>query len=210
MIMELSTLGLFAISAASLTLIPGVDMICILSNSISQGTKAGIVTACGSATGAMCHILLSMVGLTALILSSPRLYNIFVIVGSIYITWIGVKILSSKSSLIIANTNESKAVSNLYLQGLLTNLLNPKAIIFTMTFLPQFINLDGGKFGLQILILGIEFVTIMFIIEIPLIIASKKISMKIESTPQIGIYINRVFGAIIILITSGILLSHIL
>lgn len=208
--MELSTLGLFAISAASLTLIPGVDMICILSNSISQGTKAGVVTACGSATGAMCHILLSMAGLTALISSSPRLYSIFVIVGSVYITWVGVKILSSESSLNIKNTNECKAVSKLYLQGLLTNLLNPKAIIFTLAFLPQFINLDSGEFGLQMLTLGIELVTIMFIIEIPLIIASKKISIKIELTPQIGVYINRVFGAIIISLTSGMLLSHML
>ncbi|MFQ6249440.1 LysE family translocator [Yersinia enterocolitica] len=208
MFIDISTLGLFALSAAALTLIPGADMLCALSNAISQGTKAGLITVLGAVTGVTCHIGLAIAGVTTLIASSPVLYEYFVVVGALYIMWVGFGIFNNKNAVSLQNNSERKSLNKLYSQGLLTNLLNPKAIIFTLAFIPQFIRVEAGMPGTQMLILGIELIFIMLLIEIPLVFLAGKIAMKINNQPSIAIYINKFFGAVIVVLAISILASH--
>ena len=208
MFIDISTLGLFAISAAALTLIPGADMLCALSNAITQGTKAGLITVLGAVTGVMCHIGLAIAGVTALIASSPVLYEFFVIGGALYIMWVGLGIFNNKNTISLQNNSEQKSLSELYSQGLLTNVLNPKAIIFTLVFIPQFIQVEAGMPGMQMLILGVELIFIMFLIEIPLMFLAGGIATKIKKRPAIGIYINKFFGAVILLLAIAILAAR--
>jgi threonine/homoserine/homoserine lactone efflux protein len=210
MFIDLSTLGLFALSAAALTLIPGADMLCALSNAISQGTKAGLITVFGAVTGVTCHIGLAIAGVTALIASSPVLYGFFVVGGALYIMWVGFGIFNNKNAISLQNNSERKSLHKLYSQGLLTNLLNPKAIIFTLAFIPQFIRVEAGMPGMQMLILGIELIVIMFLIEIPLVFLAGKIALKIKTSPAIGIYINKFFGAVILALAVAILATRLL
>lgn len=109
MVIELSTLGLFALSAAVLTLIHGADMLCALSNAVSRGTKAGLITVLGAVTGVICHIGLAIAGVTALIASSPLLYELFVVGGALYIMWVGFGILT-RANVIGPTTIESGKV----------------------------------------------------------------------------------------------------
>ncbi|MBW5818801.1 LysE family translocator [Yersinia kristensenii] len=208
MFIDITTLGLFALSAAALTLIPGADMLCALSNAISQGTKAGLITLLGSVTGVTCHIGLSIAGVTALIASSPVLYKFFVVGGAFYIMWVGLGIFNNKNAISLQNNSERKSLHKLYSQGLLTNLLNPKAIIFSLAFIPQFIQIEAGMPGTQMLILGIELIFIMLLIEIPLVFLAGQIAMKIKTHPSLAIYINKFFGAVILALAVSILASH--
>lgn len=210
MVIELSTLGLFALSAAVLTLIPGADMLCALSNAVSQGTKAGLITVLGAVTGVICHIGLAIAGVTALIASSPLLYELFVIGGALYIMWVGFGILTQANVIGLDNHREWKSRKRLYSQGLLTNLLNPKAIIFMLAFIPQFIRVEAGSPGIQMLILGIALIAIMFLIEVPLVFLAGKITLSIKQHPSIGIYINRCFGGIILCLACTILAARLL
>lgn len=210
MFIDISTLGLFALSAAALTLIPGADMLCALSNAISQGTKAGLVTVLGAVTGVTCHIGLAIAGVTALIASSPVLYECFVVGGALYILWVGFGIFNSKNAVSLQNNRERKSLNKLYSQGLLTNLLNPKAIIFTLAFIPQFIRVEAGMPGMQMLILGIELIVIMFLIEIPLVFLAGKIALSIQLRPTVGIYVNKFFGGVILLLAIAILAARLL
>uniref|UniRef100_UPI0036DDD7DB LysE family translocator n=1 Tax=Photorhabdus sp. RM322S TaxID=3342825 RepID=UPI0036DDD7DB len=209
MIIDFSTLGLFAISAAALTLIPGADMLCALSNAVSQGTKAGLITVCGAVTGVIFHIVFAIAGLTALISSTPVLYELFVVGGALYIIWVGVSIFINKNTLSLESNSAQKTIKKLYSQGLLTNLLNPKAIIFMLAFIPQFIHVDAGKPSQQMLMLGIELIIIMLLIEIPLVLLAGKIAENIKLYPALSIYINRTFGGIILTLAITILFSHI-
>ncbi|MBO2903165.1 LysE family translocator [Aeromonas dhakensis] len=210
MVIELSTLGLFALSAAVLTLIPGADMLCALSNAVSQGTKAGLITVLGAVTGVICHIGLAIAGVTALIASSPLLYELFVIGGALYIMWVGFGILTQTNVIGLDNHREWKSRKRLYSQGLLTNLLNPKAIIFMLAFIPQFIRVEAGSPGIQMLILGMALIAIMFLIEVPLVFLAGKITLSIKQHPSIGIYINRCFGGIILCLACTILAARLL
>lgn len=206
MFIDIYTLVLFAISVAALTLIPGADMLCALSNTISQGTKAGLITVLGSATGVMCHISLAIAGITALIASSPMLYALFVYIGALYLMWAGFSIFNNKSAINLQKNMEHKKSQKLYLQGLLTNLLNPKAIIFTLVFIPQFIRNEAGKPSMQMLTLGIEMILIMVFIGIALVFLVQKITMKISTNTCI--FINKSLGAFIVILAIGILVSH--
>lgn len=208
MVIELSTLGLFALSAAVLTLIPGADMLCALSNAVSQGTKAGLITVLGAVTGVICHIGLAIAGVTALIASSPLLYELFVVGGALYIMWVGFGILTQANVIGLDNHREWKSRKRLYSQGLLTNLLNPKAIIFMLAFIPQFIRVEAGSPGIQMLILGIALIAIMFLIEVPLVFLAVKIALSIKQHPSIGIYINKCFGGIILCLACTILAAR--
>lgn len=209
MIIDFYTLGLFAISAAALTLIPGADMLCALSSAINQGTKAGLTTVLGAVTGVVCHIALAIAGITALIASSPMLYGLFVVVGALYIVWVGFSLFFSEVSLSFESNKEIKNCSNLYLKGFLTNLLNPKAIIFMLAFIPQFIHIDAGMPGVQMLILGIVLILIMLLIEVPLVFLAGKIALKIQLRPVLGGYINKIFGGIMLALAAFILVARI-
>lgn len=210
MFIDFSMLGVFALSAVALTLIPGADMLCALSNAVSQGAKAGVVTVLGAVTGMICHISLAITGVTALIASSPLLYEIFVIGGTLYIMWVGFCIFSSKKGITLANNNDKKRLRKLYSQGFMTNLLNPKAIIFMLAFIPQFIRVEAGMPGMQMLLLSIELIIIIFLVEIPLVFLAGKIALSIKRSSTIGIYINRFFGSIILLFACAILATHLL
>lgn len=208
MFIDISTLGLFAISTVVLTLIPGVDMLCALSNTINQGTKAGLITVLGSVTGVMCHIGFAIAGITALLASSPVLYNCFVSTGALYIMWVGYSIFNNKSAVSLQNNRERKSFHKLYSQGLLTNLLNPKAIIFTLVFIPQFIRVEVGMPGLQMLLLGVELIVIMLFTEFTLILLAGKIAIRIITSQSRGSYINKFFGTFILALGFSILVSR--
>jgi len=205
MFIDISTLGLFAISTVVLTLIPGVDMLCALSNTINHGKKAGMITVLGTVTGVMCHIGLAVAGITALLASSPVLYECFVGAGAIYIMWVGYSIFNHVSAVNLENYSERKSFHKLYSQGLLTNLLNPKAIIFTLVFIPQFIRVEVGMPGMQMLLLGIELIVIILLTDFALIFLADNIATRIITNPTKGSYFNKISGTFILLLGFFIL-----
>lgn len=198
MFMDISTLWLFAISAMILTLIPGPDMLRALSNAMSLGARAGLITVLGAVTGVMFHILFAIAGVTALIYSSAVLYKSFIILGALYILWVGFSLFINNNPLSIDNKKSKKSYKNLYLEGLLTNLLNPKAVIFTLAFIPQFIHLEAGRTMFQMLILGIELIIVMLLIQIPIVLLAGKIAANVRADSKISVYINKFFGVIIV------------
>ncbi|USA48135.1 LysE family translocator [Acinetobacter sp. C26M] len=203
--MDISTLWLFAISAMILTLIPGPDMLRALSNAMSLGARAGLITVLGAVTGVMFHILFAIAGVTALIYSSAVLYKSFIILGALYILWVGFSLFINNNPLSIDNKKSKKSYKNLYLEGLLTNLLNPKAIIFTLAFIPQFIHLEAGRTMFQMLILGIELIIVMLLIQIPIVFLAGKIAANVRADSKISVYINKFFGVIIVFLGLSIL-----
>lgn len=151
---------LFFFIAATLVLniTPGQDTMFILGRTLTQGTKAGIISALGINTGVLCHTVLAALGLALLLKTQPFLYGIIKVLGALYLIYFGVRMLSSARHL-RQHSLELPRSSNrrLFIEGLLTNLLNPKVALFFLTFLPQFIP-AGTNGSLPFLLLGQLFI----------------------------------------------------
>jgi threonine/homoserine/homoserine lactone efflux protein len=151
----------FLLTGILLNITPGNDTIFILSKSIAQGRKAGIVSALGIGTGCLVHTLLAAFGLSLVIAQSMLLFNIIKYAGAVYLVYLGYKMLTDKSGFIGGVVNHTDIKSRyllIYRDAILTNLLNPKVALFFIAFLPQFIDSGMKNTIMPFLILGITFI----------------------------------------------------
>lgn len=149
---------LFFIAALLLNITPGNDMLYVSSRSISQGSRAGIISALGVFVGCFVHIMAAVFGLSLIIARSAYLFNIIKVAGAAYLIYLGIKALLSKPAQTPASSKVTKADHwKLFKQGALTNALNPKVAIFFLSFLPQFIDPSSGLVKIQLAVLGLWF-----------------------------------------------------
>lgn len=149
-------IGLFIGALAIVYLIPGPDLVLILHTSSSLGRGHGLATAIGLAIARGLHVALAGLGLAALFVAAPWLFDAVRYVGAAYLVWMGVQLIRTKSSSSVKH-QESSLNGSYYLawrRGLLTNLLNPKSLLFCSVLLPQFVHTQQGAVALQFTILG--------------------------------------------------------
>lgn len=152
---EFPTLMLFAAAALVLTATPGPDMLLIASRSVSQGRSAGFLTYAGIAAGTYCHAIAAALGLSQLFLTVPVAYEIVRWAGCAYLFYLAVKTLRSQGSGFSPTASLKRLSSRrIFLEGLATNILNPKMALFVLALFPQFINPDGNALVLQMVILA--------------------------------------------------------
>jgi len=204
-----ATLVLFAASVAILMITPGADMIYILSNSISNGARVGIAAILGVASGAFIYVILAIAGVATLIAASPVLYGLLVMAGAGYLAWLGLNMLRSRQSVGEVQRGTRANFWQVYQRGLMTNLLNPKAMIFTLSFMPQFIPEHASNKALSMLYLGVVLVLVMILVELPLALFGQQIGLKLGDDPRIGLWINRVAGLLLLCIGLFLLASKI-
>jgi threonine/homoserine/homoserine lactone efflux protein len=150
---------LFAFACLMLNITPGNDMLYVISRSTALGVKAGILSALGIMTGCFIHILAAIAGLAALIRAFPLAFALIRYAGAGYLIYLGMRYLFQKSTGIrVRNLGEHRSPGRtIYLQGLLTNLLNPKVALFILAFIPQFVSAGSLHPQWQILWLGLWF-----------------------------------------------------
>ncbi len=154
---------IFIISGFLLNLTPGPDSILIISKSASGGWKAGSMATLGMCTGCFVHVLAAALGLSAILASSAAAFTFVKLVGAAYLIYIGLSALLSRSQETHISVKEISTVSKqsfraIYLQGFLTNVLNPKVALFFMAFVPQFIEHDAPSKAIAFIVLGSVFV----------------------------------------------------
>lgn len=148
-----STLLSFTLLNMSFALLPGPDVICILSNSVSRGGRAGAMVCAGIACAALVHVAAASLGLTALLGAVPTAFLVVKTVGAAYLVWLGWQMLLNPVCLgLHVSTNRWRSP---FIQGALSNLFNPKIALFFLAILPQFIDSSRSHPGLQVAILGI-------------------------------------------------------
>jgi len=148
----------FIVTSLVLIITPGQDMILVMSRSISQGRKAGIMTALGVSVGLMGHTMLATFGLGAILLASETLFTIVKFIGAGYLFYLGIKLLKSDNNKLSVDKLNKISYRKMFLQGFLSNITNPKIVIFYFSYLPQFVTQNGGKTALQLFVLGISFI----------------------------------------------------
>lgn len=157
--MEFHTLLLFIVACLSINLIPGPDVIYIVSNTMKGKMASGMKAALGLGVGYFVHTLAACLGLSAIILSSALAFSIVKWLGAAYLLYLGFMSLKSmwKGQSKLSGSNRSKLESNVFKQGVIVSVLNPKVALFFLSFLPQFIDVSAGDTNIQLLILGLLF-----------------------------------------------------
>lgn len=195
--MEIVTL-VFLLTSTVLILTPGQDMILVMSRSIAQGQKAGIMTAFGVSVGLLGHTLLATLGLGALLLASEFLFNIVKFIGAGYLIYIGYQLFRSKDHTMNIKDLPKVSYKRMFIQGALSNIMNPKIAIFYFSYLPQFVIPNNGNETMQLFILGFTFAILTFFIKAPIGFISGLLSFWIKTRPIILKNIYRTSGIILI------------
>jgi threonine/homoserine/homoserine lactone efflux protein len=155
---------LFIAAGWLLNLTPGPDVLYIVTNSLRNGARAGVIAALGICAGCLVHVLAAAVGVSALMAASATAFTILKYAGAAYLVWMAIRILRAKSGGASLDLKEmaaggsQRSLKDVFVGGFLTNVLNPKVAIFFLAFVPQFIAPDAQNKPLSFAILGVIFI----------------------------------------------------
>ncbi|MEP7293228.1 MAG: LysE family translocator [Chloroflexota bacterium] len=153
----IANFSLFFVASLALLLTPGPAVLYIVTRSVDQGRKAGLISVLGIETGNLVHVFGAALGISALLLSSAVAFDLVKYLGAAYLITIGVrKLLTPVKREVVVVTRE-KNLRATYFQGVMVGALNPKTALFFLAFLPQFVDASQGQVTLQTLMLGIVF-----------------------------------------------------
>jgi threonine/homoserine/homoserine lactone efflux protein len=162
-------LWLFIVSGLLLNVAPGPDSLLIMTRAATQGWRAGIAATWGIGFGVWVHILAAALGLSAVLATSATAFTVVKIVGAAYLVWMGLGMLRQRAArkdggeaspadaAAEATPAAPPRLRAIFLQGFLTNVLNPKVALFFLAFVPQFISADAPSKALAFLFLGAIF-----------------------------------------------------
>ncbi|MDE1011886.1 MAG: LysE family translocator, partial [Paraburkholderia fungorum] len=158
----------FVVAVFLLNVTPGPDTAYIVGRSVAQGRGAGLMSALGISAGCCVHSLACAFGLTALLAASATAFTVIKFVGAIYLIYLGVRLVFAKPAADQAvgearGAGAPKSLRQLFLQGFWTNVLNPKVVLFFVSFFPQFVTTGSDHKALAFLMLGVVFVVMSMI-----------------------------------------------
>ena len=157
---------LFILSGLLLNITPGPDTLYIVGRSSAQGWQAGAVAALGIGAGTLAHICAAALGLSAILAASATAFSAVRIIGAVYLLYVGIGLIRTAGAIGSAGANGSVPIAaddrltskrGIFLQGFLTNVLNPKVALFFLAFLPQFVDSAATAKPLALLFLGAIF-----------------------------------------------------
>jgi threonine/homoserine/homoserine lactone efflux protein len=176
---------MFIVALIIVSALPGADMALVMQTSMSRGAKSGFAAACGLGLARATHVTLSACGLAALLHNAPWLYEGVRYVGAVYLAWVALQIF--RAPVFALPEGEATAVARSrradFVKGLLTNLLNPKALLFCSVLLPQFIRPEAGSVWLQVLQLGVLLVIVCAIFDVLYVLGAARIAVWLRKHP---------------------------
>jgi threonine/homoserine/homoserine lactone efflux protein len=147
----------FFIATLALNLAPGPDMTYVAARSLGQGTRAGLISALGISAGCVVHIIAASAGVAVLLRAWPPAYGVIRLAGAAYLIYLGIGLLWNAGRGDRLQSVADASDRDIFRQGVITNVLNPKVAMFFLAFLPQFVDPARGPAGFQTLALGLAF-----------------------------------------------------
>jgi threonine/homoserine/homoserine lactone efflux protein len=207
---SLSAYAVFIATCLALLAIPGPAVLYVVSRSVDQGRSAGLASVAGICTGTIVHVTLATVGLSSLVLASKPAFDAVRYLGAAYLVYLGVRRLLSRQVDAGPETRAPRTVRDLYTQGLVVNLLNPKTIVFIFAFVPQFVDVEAGPVWFQVLVLGLTFAALGAMSDSLYAIVAGSVADRLRGTPSIA-RVERWFGGAMLVglgITAAIFSPH--
>ena len=179
-----SDLSLFVAALVAVYLLPGPDMALAMSTAISRGTRHGLAAAAGLAASRAIHVSLAGAGLAALLAAHPDLFAAVRWVGAAYLLWLAWKVAMSSGQLALDGETADAPAWDAARRGVLTNLLNPKALMFCALLLPQFVHREQGSLAAQYLVLGLVLVGIGFAFDLCYVLLAGRLAAWLGASPR--------------------------
>ena len=197
-------LPLFILAGLLLNITPGPDMLYIAGRTARQGFRSGLAAVMGINAGCLVHTFAAAIGLSAILMASTKAFFIVKLVGAAYLVYVGISLLLEKeragTSLEISSTLSLKTARQVFWQGFLTNVLNPKVALFFLAFLPQFISTDSTTKPAAFVLLGVIFIFNSLFVTIGFAALIARASARFRSSSRVALWLNRCCGALFIAI----------
>lgn len=179
---------LAAFVAASLILIvtPGPDMTLFLGQTVNGGRARGFASMLGATAGLLVHSMLAAFGLSALLLASATAFTAIKIAGAVYLLWLAVQAIRHGSSLSLKPGPAARtSLRRAFAMGLGVNLLNPKIVMFFLTFLPQFVSASDPQAPARLLVLGLLYALLTPPVCVPMILGAERFAAAMRGSPRV-------------------------
>jgi threonine/homoserine/homoserine lactone efflux protein len=194
---DLAVMLAYTAAAAILILTPGPDMTLFLGQTLTGGRARGIAAFLGASTGLVVHTMLAAFGLSALLAHSATAFGVLKIAGCAYLGWLAFDALRRGSALTLApGASAPQPRGQVFLMGVGINLLNPKIIMFFLTFLPQFVSASDPHAGAKLMFLGLYFIGLGIPICVVLILAAERFTSAIRRSPRVMRAIDYLFAGL--------------
>lgn len=193
----IANFGLFCLAVLLLNATPGPDTAYIIGRSVAQGRAAGLMSAMGISVGCLFHSVASAFGLTAIIAASAAAFTVIKLAGGAYLVYLGIRMILSKS----AHPTDSPAVHDerplkiIFWQAVVTNILNPKVVLFFLSFFPQFVRADAPHKISAFLLLGATFVIMTSIWNSGTAFLAGTLARHAGRNPHIKRWLERLVGS---------------
>jgi RhtB (resistance to homoserine/threonine) family protein len=208
---------LFIVAVMLLSVTPGPDTAYIVGRSVAQGRGAGVVSALGIALGCIVHTVACAFGLTALLAASVTAFTIVKFAGAIYLIYLGVRLIFAKPAAQKTSDKQSeetrvraapKSLQQLFTQGFVTNVLNPKVVLFFVSFIPQFVAVDSAHKTLAFLALGLVFVLVSTFWNTFVAWIAGSVTQRFSGKPSVKLWLDRVVGSAFVGLGIKLATSH--
>ena len=197
--MDLQNYLLFIGASIILCVVPGPDMIYLLTRSIAQGKKAGVAAALGINLGGYFHLTAAILGISAIIATSSIAFAILKWCGAAYLIYIGLQAILSNTALKLdENHNSSPVLKTIFWQGFVSDALNPKVAIFFISLLPQFIQQESGNTLNQLMLLGLTVNIIALPINLAIVWFSHSVTKQLRQSNRVSKALNNAMGVVFI------------
>ncbi|MEV0113297.1 LysE family translocator [Streptomyces sp. NPDC050844] len=193
----MTSLAAFVLASLVLVAVPGPNLIYIVTRSVRDGRRAGIVSALGVETGTLLHVIAAVCGLATLITGHPLVFAVLRYAGAGYLAYLGIRALrrrpraaaadaAADDSAEAAGRSARRRLLRLYLDGVLINLLNPKVVLFFLAFLPQFLStgLTPAETRTGMLLLGAVFMTVALALDLCYALLGATLARRLSGTPR--------------------------
>lgn len=189
--MDYNILLAFSLATAVLAISPGPDNIFVLMQSMVNGKKSGFSIIVGLMTGCLVHTSLLAFGVSVLLKQNPGIYYGIKVFGALYLLYLAYMVFKSSSNITLGKTEkEAKSNFNLFRQGFIMNVLNPKVTIFFLAFFPGFLFSEDLNTVVQFYILGILFIFVSTLVFGAIAILSGSIGNLIKLHTKVGLYLK--------------------
>lgn len=196
--MEQIQFSLFILASLLVIITPGQDLLLVMSRAVSQDSKAGVITASGISLGLLGHSVLTAFGLGALLLASTSLFTVLKFVGAGYLFFLGICLILTKSHRFDLSASQRVSPKKLFFTGVFSNISNPNITIFYFAFLPQFIPENAENPAGLLLLLGLCFALLTFLVKGPVGYFAGLLSMWLRANPTFLKWIDRSSGTMLI------------
>lgn len=207
---SLQTLLAFIGALAIVYAVPGPDMALVLQTSTSRGIRHGVANTVGLAIARATHVTLSACGVAALLKASPGLYEGVRIVGALYLAYVAIQIFRSSGFGLNADGADAGVAPSLrssVLKGMLSSLLNPKALLFCSVLLPQFVDPQGAPVWSQVTALGVVLVLTGVAFDLVYVVGASRLTAFLRHSPRAERFQRWSFSAVLMAFAIRIPLS---